>query len=76
MSGDTDIAAVGSLLAQPARAKVLLALADGRALAASVLAREAGVAASTASHHLAKLVDVGLRARSTGAGHTCSQAHA
>ncbi len=58
--GDTDLAAVGALLAEPARAKVLLALADGRSLAASVLAVEAGVAASTASHHLARLVDAGL----------------
>ncbi len=42
--GDADLAAVGALLAEPARAKVLLALADGRSLAASVLAIEAGVA--------------------------------
>jgi DNA-binding transcriptional ArsR family regulator len=60
MDGDADIAAVGSLLAEPARASVLLALADGRSLAASMLAAEAGVAASTASHHLARLVDAGL----------------
>jgi DNA-binding transcriptional ArsR family regulator len=58
--GDANIAAVGALLAEPARAKVLLALADGRSLPASVLAMEAGVAASTASHHLARLVDAGL----------------
>jgi DNA-binding transcriptional ArsR family regulator len=58
--GDTDLAAVGTLLAEPARAKVLLALADGRSLAASVLAVEAGVTPSTASHHLARLVDAGL----------------
>lgn len=51
---------MGAVLAEPARAKTLLALADGRSLAASVLAAEAGVAASTASHHLAKLVDAGL----------------
>jgi DNA-binding transcriptional ArsR family regulator len=58
--GDADLAAVGALLAEPARARVLLALGDGRSLAASVLAAEAGVAASTASHHLARLVDAGL----------------
>jgi DNA-binding transcriptional ArsR family regulator len=58
--GDTDLTVVGAMLAEPARAKVLLALADGRSLAASVLAAEAGVAASTASHHLARLVDAGL----------------
>jgi DNA-binding transcriptional ArsR family regulator len=59
-AGDTDLAAVGALLAEPARAKVLLALTDGRSLAASVLASEAGVAVSTASYHLARLVDAGL----------------
>ena len=59
-AGDTDLTVVGALLAEPARAKVLLALADGRSLAASVLAAEAGVAASTASHHLARLVHAGL----------------
>ena len=59
-AGDSDLTVVGALLAEPARAKILLALADGRALAASVLASEAGVAASTASHHLARLVDAGL----------------
>ena len=58
--GDADLAALGSVLAEPARACVLLALADGRALPASVLAAEAGVAASTASSHLARLLDAGL----------------
>lgn len=58
--GDADLAAVGALLAEPARARVLLALADGRSLPASVLAHEAGVAPSTASHHLARLVDAGF----------------
>ena len=60
LAGDSNLAAVGALLAEPARAKVLLALVDGRSLAASVLAAEAGVAASTASHHLARLVEAGL----------------
>ncbi len=60
MHGDADIAKIGGLVADPARARILLALGDGRALAASVLADEAGVAASTASSHLAKLVDGGL----------------
>jgi DNA-binding transcriptional ArsR family regulator len=59
-AGDTDLAAVGALLAEPARARVLLALGDGRSLAASVLASEAGVSASTASHHLTRLADAGL----------------
>ena len=58
--GDADLAALGSVIAEPARARMLLALGDGRALAASVLASEAGVAASTASGHLSRLVDAGL----------------
>ena len=58
--GDIDIAAVAAVLADQGRAKMILALGDGRALAASTLAAEAGVAASTASVHLAKLADAGL----------------
>jgi DNA-binding transcriptional ArsR family regulator len=60
MQGDADIARIGALVADPARARMLMALGDGRALTASVLADEAGVAASTASSHLSKLVDGGL----------------
>jgi DNA-binding transcriptional ArsR family regulator len=60
MYADADLASVGALLAEPARAKVLMTLGDGRSLPASMLASEAGVAASTASHHLARLVDGGL----------------
>ena len=44
--GEPDLAAVGALLAEPARAKVLLALLDGRSLPASHLASEAGIAAT------------------------------
>ncbi len=58
--GDADIAALASLLADPARCKVLLALDDGRALPASVLADEAGISRSTASSHLGKLTGAGL----------------
>ena len=47
-------------MSEPVRAAVLMALLDGRALAASTLAAEAGVAASTLSSHLARLVDSGL----------------
>jgi DNA-binding transcriptional ArsR family regulator len=60
MHGDADIARVGALVADPARARVLMALGDGRALPATVLADEAGVAASTTSAHLGKLVKGGL----------------
>jgi DNA-binding transcriptional ArsR family regulator len=54
--GDVDLSRVGSLLADPGRCRVLLALGDGRSLPASQLADEAGVSPSTASEHLAKLV--------------------
>jgi DNA-binding transcriptional ArsR family regulator len=57
MHGDADIAALGALLGDRSRCRLLLALADGRALAASVLASEAQVAPSTASEHLAKLIE-------------------
>jgi len=60
MTGETDLAALGAVLAERARTRILLALGDGRALAASVLAAEAGVAPSTASAHLARLVEAGL----------------
>src|SRR3954462_8007267 len=60
--GDADIAVPAALLGERGRARIVMALADGRALPASVLASEAGVAASTASEHLAKLLDAGLLA--------------
>jgi DNA-binding transcriptional ArsR family regulator len=60
VAGDADIAALASLLSDRTRARILLALVDGRALPASLLAAEAGVAASTASEHLRKLDDAGL----------------
>src|SRR6266699_3752350 len=60
MSGDADIAAIASVLADPGRCRVLAALGDGRALPASMLAAEAGVAPSTASEHLSRLVRAGL----------------
>jgi DNA-binding transcriptional ArsR family regulator len=60
MDGDADIASIGALVADRGRARILLALGDGRALPASVLADEAGVAASTASAHLSRLVKGGM----------------
>jgi DNA-binding transcriptional ArsR family regulator len=59
-AGDTDIAALAVEFADRRRVRILLALGDGRALAASMLAAEAGVAPSTASAHLARLVEAGL----------------
>jgi DNA-binding transcriptional ArsR family regulator len=58
--GELDVAAVATLFADPTRARILAALTDGRALPASVLADESGVAASTASEHLSRLVAGGL----------------
>ena len=55
-AGDADVARIAALIGDRARARVLMALADGRALPASVLAAEAGVAASTISEHLAQLL--------------------
>ena len=43
--GDADLAALGVVLADRARVRILLALGDGRCLPASTLAAEAGVAA-------------------------------
>lgn len=60
MPGDADIAAVASLLADPTRATILLALSDGRAFTASELAKSARVAPSTASEHLGRLVQAEL----------------
>ena len=49
------IASVAALLGDPARANILTALMEGRALTASELAEAAGVTIQTASGHLAKL---------------------
>src|SRR3954451_12646779 len=67
--GDADIAAVASLFADPARCAVMLALDDGRALPASVLAEEAGISRSTASSHLTKLTEAGLLSVETHGRH-------
>src|SRR3954467_9802296 len=59
-SGDADIATIASVIGHPARGRMLTAMVGGRALPASELAQAAGVAASTASAHLAKLTGSGL----------------
>ncbi|MFC8668440.1 ArsR/SmtB family transcription factor [Streptomyces sp. NPDC057199] len=61
-TGAAGLAALASLVADKTRAGFLLALLDGRAWTAGELARHAGVAASTASEHLGKLVAGGLLA--------------
>lgn len=57
-----DLAEVGALVGDPARANILTALMDGRALTATELAYLAGVAPQTASGHLAKLAGANLLA--------------
>jgi DNA-binding transcriptional ArsR family regulator len=60
VESEPDLAAAASLLAEPARAELVLAvLADG-SLTASELAARAGIARSTASGHLGRLVAGGL----------------
>ncbi len=58
--GEADLSVVGRLIAEPARARALMALSDGRWLPASMLALEAGVANSTMSGHLARLLHGGM----------------
>ena len=60
MRGEPNIAAAAALIGDPARAAILLALADGRALPAGELAAFAGLSSSAASAHLRKLLDGGL----------------
>ena len=57
-----DLAEIGALIGDPARANILAALMDGRALTAGELAYVAGVAPQTASGHLAKLAAANLLA--------------
>ncbi|MCT7352424.1 metalloregulator ArsR/SmtB family transcription factor [Streptomyces sp. 15-116A] len=56
------LARLAGLIADETRAACLMALLDGRAWTAGELARHAGVAASTVSEHLGKLVAGGLLA--------------
>ena len=62
MKDGPQIAALAALLGDPARANMLTALMDGRALTVSELARAAGVALPTASGHLTRLDAAGLLA--------------
>jgi DNA-binding transcriptional ArsR family regulator len=60
VGSEPDLAAAAALLAEPTRAELVLAtLADGP-LTASELACRAGIARSTASGHLGRLVDGGF----------------
>jgi DNA-binding transcriptional ArsR family regulator len=55
-------AEIAALVGDPARANMLAALMDGRALTATELAAAAGIGAPTASGHLARLTAAGLLA--------------
>src|ERR1700719_4101799 len=52
-----SLAEVAALIGNPARANMLTALLDGRALTATELAFAGGVAPQTASGHLARLTE-------------------
>lgn len=62
MSPIAALAETASLVGDPARAGMLIALMDGRALTSGELARVAGIAPQTASGHLARLSEAGLLA--------------
>ncbi|MEU6967416.1 winged helix-turn-helix domain-containing protein [Kitasatospora aureofaciens] len=63
------LAAFAALLADPTRAAFCCALLDGRAWTAGELARSAGVAPSTASEHLSRLITGGLLAEARQGRH-------
>ena len=60
MKEGPDIALLGALIGEPARANMLTALMSGKALTASELAAEASITLQTASSHLSKLQVGGL----------------
>jgi DNA-binding transcriptional ArsR family regulator len=57
MTSEPDLAWIASVMGDPARLRILLALMDGGARTAKELAFLARIAAPTASGHLAKLLD-------------------
>jgi len=63
------VSSAAFLIADPTRAAMLMALADGRAQPAGELAYAAGVTAQTASSHLAKLLAGGLLSVETQGRH-------
>src|SRR5229473_7265940 len=60
MASTAMFAEVAALAGDPARAGMLHALMDGRALTASELARVAGITPQTASGHLTRMTAAGL----------------
>jgi DNA-binding transcriptional ArsR family regulator len=60
MAIQAGISRIASLLADPAREAMLVALADGRALPAGELAKVAGITPQSASGHLRKMIEGGI----------------
>src|SRR6187399_304782 len=60
MTSIASLAGTAALIGDPARAAMLVALMDGRALTAGELAGVAGVTPPTASGHLGRMLDAGL----------------
>ena len=60
MDAEPSMASIGAMIGAPARANILAALFDGRALTATELCQGASVSPATGSEHLAKLVEAGL----------------
>lgn len=56
-SADADVSAIAAAIAEPARTRMLYCLMDGHARTSTELAVVAGVSPSTASVHLARLVE-------------------
>lgn len=57
---EKSISLIASAIADPSRVSILCAMMDGRAWTATELSAVAGIAASTASGHLARLLSNGL----------------
>jgi DNA-binding transcriptional ArsR family regulator len=62
MTTSAKMAAIAALVGEAGRARMLIALMDGRAMTATELAQLAGISPSTASGHLGKLTQAGLLA--------------
>ena len=60
MPDHPDLAFVAGAIADPTRGRMLMSLMRGQALTATELALNGGVTPSTASSHLARLIDAGL----------------
>lgn len=60
MEAEEKFISIAALICEPARAKMMWSLLDGRAYTASELSTAADISATSASNHLAKLLDSNL----------------